>query len=127
MDKMSIQSEVADGEELLYIITYGIYAWNKAGRPIVFMDETYVNSSYTVPNHWQMDDTGLHIPLFGKGERLIILNAASEKEFIPNESLVYKASSSSGDHHSDMNGANFVQWLKEKLIPNLEINTGSCR
>ena len=33
--------------------------------------------------------------------------------------LVWKAKSSTGDYHDEMNGDNFFKWVKEKLIPHL--------
>ena len=41
-----------------------------------------------------------------------------ESNFIFAE-LVWKAKSSTGDYHDEMNGDNFFKWVKEKLIPHL--------
>jgi len=46
----------------------------QAGRRIVYMDETYVNSGHTANKCWQMDNIGMHVP-FSKGEILIIVHA----------------------------------------------------
>lgn len=41
-----------------------------------------------------------------QGERIIIELTGSEQGFIPNGLLTYKASSVSGDYHSNMNAEN---------------------
>ena len=40
--------------------------------------------------------------------------------FIPNALLIFRSGSKSGDYHEDMNRANYMKWLQEKLIPHLE-------
>ena len=52
---------------------------------------------------------------FSRGERLIFLHAG----FLKGTELVWKAKSSTGDYHDEMNGDNFFKWVKEKLIPHL--------
>lgn len=39
--------------------------------------------------------------------------------FIPNNLLILKSGSKTGDYHSDMNGENYEKQVKNKLIPNL--------
>ena len=50
-----------------------------------------------------------------------MLHAGSSKGFIPGAALVFKAKSSTGDYHTEMNAANFMKWLQEMLIPNLPV------
>ena len=50
---------------------------------------------------------------------MIVLHAGSRAGFVPVASSVFKAKSSSGDYHSEMNRSNFMKWLQEILIPNL--------
>ena len=88
------------------------------GRTIVYTDETYVHSSHTTPHTWQSSDVALRVP-FSKGERLIIVHAGSETGFIDGAELVFKAHTATGDYHDEMNSANVLKWLREKLIPNL--------
>ena len=38
---------------------------------------------------------------------------------LPNASLLYKANTTTGDYHKQMNSQIFEKWAKEKLIPNL--------
>lgn len=100
-----------------------IAKYRKEGRPIVYMDETYILSSHVTGNSWN-DDTneGLHQPI-SKGERLIIVHAGGENGFIPNALLIWKSTQASGDYHHQMNATNFEKWLLEKLIPNLRPNS----
>ncbi len=88
------------------------------GRTIVYTDETFVHSAHTMHRSWQSKDISLKVP-FSKGQRLIIVHAGTEAGFIKGASLVFKAHSSTGDYHDEMNGTNFLKWLNEKLIPNM--------
>ena len=56
---------------------------------------------------------------FSRGERLIVSHAGSKRGFLKGTELVWKAKSSTGDYHYEMNGDNFFKWVKEKLIPHL--------
>lgn len=87
-------------------------------RTIVYTDETFVHSCHSTAKCWQSKDVGLNVP-FSKGERMIIVHAGSKNGFIPGAALIYKASSSTGDYHNEMNFDNFMKWLEQKLIPNL--------
>ena len=71
------------------------------GWDIVYTDESYVNSGYTVDRCWQTDGTGLSVH-FNKGERMIIVHAETKDGFIPGPKQVFKANSNSGDYHSKM-------------------------
>ena len=48
----------------------------ETGHNIIYMDETYINSSHTVPKCWQLDGNGLSVPI-GAGDRLIVVDAGS--------------------------------------------------
>ena len=50
---------------------------------------------------------------------MIILHAGYNEGFVPNAEVVFKAHSSSGDYHGEMNHKMIVRWLEDKLIPNL--------
>lgn len=39
--------------------------------------------------------------------------------FLPNTNLIYKANTTQGDYHGQMNSNIFEKWAQEKLIPNL--------
>ena len=102
-------------------ITYlrSVFRYRKTGRDIVYVDETYVHSSHHATKCWKSDDVGLNVPI-GKGDRYIIVHAGSKEGFIPNAKNVFKANSSKGDYHAEMNGNKFETWLTEQLIPNLK-------
>jgi len=92
------------------------------GRPVVYMDETYIQASHSPRKGWQSEEIKHHVPI-GKGERLIIVHAGSETGFVPNAGLIFKSKSKSGDYHDDMNFNNYKKWLEEMLIPNLPANS----
>ena len=46
--------------------------------------------------------------------------SGGEHGFIPIAVLIFRSGSKSGHYHDDMNHANYVKWLQENLIPNLE-------
>ena len=46
---------------------------------------------------------------FSRGERLISLHAGSKAPFLKGTELVWKAKSSTGDYHDEMNGENFFK------------------
>ena len=48
-----------------------------------------------------------------------VLHAGSKAGFLKGTELVWKAKSSTGDYHDEINGDNFFKWVKEKLIPHL--------
>ncbi|XP_041982726.1 uncharacterized protein LOC121735835 [Aricia agestis] len=101
-----------------------ISQYRSEGRPIVYTDETYVLTSHVQQNTWSYRKKGPKgNTQFSKkvdpGSRFIIVHAGSSDGFVPNASLVYKATSTAGDHSIDMNYDNYVKWLSEKLLPNL--------
>lgn len=90
------------------------------GRPIIFVDESYILSTHVSSKSWSdMSVNCVKTPI-SKGERLIILNAGSEKGFVPNALTMWKASSHSGDYHDNVNTDIFMKWIEEKILPNLE-------
>ena len=50
---------------------------------------------------------------------LIVLYAGSKARFLKGTEQAWKAISSTGDYHDEMNRGNFFKWVKEKLIPHL--------
>lgn len=94
-------------------------SYRAEGRPIVYLDETYIHASHTHQKAWSDNSNeGLKKPI-NKGDRLIIVHAGGEMGFIPNARLIFKSGTKSGDYHDEMNFNNFSKWLKEKLFPNL--------
>ena len=90
------------------------------GYTLVFVDETWIDTSFTAKRCWQSVDQPGPIPPCNRGQRLIVVHAGSHDGFIEGADLVYKATSRTGDYHSEMNDNNFTKWLLEKLLPNLK-------
>lgn len=100
-----------------------INKYREEGRPVIYTDESYVDSSHTNPKAWT-DGTskGLKQPI-SKGQRVVIVHAGSEAGFIPNALLTFKAGTKSGDYHDNMNYQNYEKWLRTQLMPNLPPNS----
>lgn len=106
-------------------ITYlqNITKYRQEGRPIVYTDESYVDSSHASGKAWSDGSTkGLKKPI-SKGQRVVIVHAGSEAGFIPNALLLFKAGTKSGDYHDNMNYTNYEKWLRTQLLPNLPPNS----
>lgn len=97
--------------------------YREEGRPIIYTDESYVDSSHSNPKAWTDGSTkGLKTPI-SKGQRVVIVHAGSEAGFVPNALLTFKAGGKSGDYHDNMNYENYEKWLKTQLIPNIPPNS----
>lgn len=93
------------------------------GRPVVYTDETYIDTTHISSKSYSDGSTsGLKKPI-SKGNRLIIVHAGGEDGFIPNALLMFKANQKSGDYHNNMNAENYTKWLQTQLIPNLKPNS----
>ena len=90
-------------------------------RPEVFLDESYVNKNHSNDFVWYSEQDG---PLIkkptGKGERLIIINAITDKGWVKGAKLIYTATRRTGDYHGQVNHDLFKKWFSEKLLPNIE-------
>jgi hypothetical protein len=51
--------------------------------------------------------------------RLIILNIGSKNGFLPGCFLMYRAGTTTGDYHGQMNSGNFEKWITVQVIPNM--------
>ena len=87
---------------------------------LVYVDETWLDTAYCANHCWQGQNTSGVIPPCNRGQRLIVVNAGSKKRFIPEAQLIYRASSSTGDYHREMYGANFTKWIEQQFLPNLD-------
>lgn len=88
-------------------------------RPIIYLDETWVNQNHSKKFIWQSldDKCGLKVPI-GKGSRLIICHAGSEKfGFINGSELIFegKKGKSMSDYHQEMNSTIFKEWFINML------------
>ena len=82
------------------------------GRPVVYLDETWVNAHHGRDTMWIDADgeAGWKRPS-GKGGCLIILHAGTAEGWIDGTELVFRAKSSSGDYHNEMNTKRFILYL----------------
>jgi transposase len=90
---------------------------NKDTRPIVYLDETWVNQNHSQSIARQHDSmVGPKIPT-GKGGRLIVVHAGCAKYgFIQNSKLVFRSNTgNSTDYHSQMNSEVFKSWFTQML------------
>jgi hypothetical protein len=124
-DNRKILIETSEIRLLRFKYLDKIKEYRREGRPIVYLDETYINAGHTITKCWTDGSAqGLLAPI-SKGRRLIIVHAGGEMGFVPNALLIFKSGckSKSSDYHDDMNAENYERWLKEKLIPNLPQNS----
>ena len=93
-------------------------------RPVVYLDETWVNAHHGRDTMWVDGDgtAGWKRPS-GKGGRLIVLHAGTVNCWVPGAELVFRAKSSSGDYHNEMNIQHFMEWWKTQLLPNIPPNS----
>jgi transposase len=117
-------------ERAMLIEKYEIAAWrhrylrtiqNKRleGKQIIYIDETYVHQHYKLKKSWQGPSTSGVTSKISSGKRHIIVHAGSEEGFVPGALLVFSTKSKLADYHDDMNSSNFMKWLEEMLLPNL--------
>jgi transposase len=93
-------------------------------RPVVYLDETYVNKNHGNDFTWYLEEDGPWIQKpTGNGERLIILNAITKDGWVPNAKTVFKSSRKTGDYHGQMNAEMFQKWFQEKLLMNIPNNS----
>ncbi|PZC74286.1 hypothetical protein B5X24_HaOG200819 [Helicoverpa armigera] len=71
-------------------------------KPVTYLDETWINSHYTVRKCWQNSSDASVMKNTNPGQRWILVHA--------------------GEYHDEMDTINFVKWLNEKLLPNLPPN-----
>lgn len=97
--------------------------FREEGRPIVYMDETYIHSGHTISKAWTDDTNNGLLCKISKGSRLIIINAGYDRGFLPDCLQIFKSGTTSGDYHHEMNSVNYEKWAREKFIPNLPPNS----
>jgi transposase len=89
-------------------------------RPVVYLDETYVNKNHSNDFTWYFGEDGPWIQKpTGNGERLIILNAITRDGWVPNVKTTFNSLRKTGDYHGQMNAEIFQKWWQEKLLPNI--------
>ncbi|XP_060846494.1 uncharacterized protein LOC132926185 [Rhopalosiphum padi] len=95
---------------------------NKDDRPVVYLDETWVNQNHSRKGIWQNENNsgGLKVPK-GKGGQLIVCHAGCARYgFIEGSKLVFRSNTgNTTDYHNQMNGEVFKEWFIQ-LLKNLE-------
>ena len=95
----------------------------KKNMNIVYIDEMRIATSYTAKYCWQSkDERGSFLPI-SRGQRLIVVHGGGCTGFVPGALLVWKATSSNGNYHSEMNGNNFQKWFCEKHLENISVKS----
>jgi hypothetical protein len=102
---------------------------------IVYTDESYVNTNHARKFTWYhpaMPEKNDVVRPSGKGKRLVLLHAFTHEgwltldptlhndrvdQWAPSCELVYEAEKGDGDYHDNMNGAIYMQWLINRLLP----------
>lgn len=93
-------------------------------RDIIYLDETWYNQ-YDMKTHAWLDESEISgtKAVVGKGKRVIILHAGSEKGFVPGSLLIMRTDGRSSDYHQSMNAEVFETWFRQLLA---NIPEGSC-
>lgn len=84
------------------------------GRPIIFTGESYIDSSHTKND--TSNDCSSNI---AKGQRVVIVHAASDMGFVHDALLFCKGALKSGDYRSDISYDDYKMWIKTQLMPNI--------
>ena len=105
-DQVPVQTElilIFSQKHFIFTILYFLY-FREEGRNIIYLDETWIDTSYTNKKVWQSDDVpGIYMP-YNKGQRLIVIHAGGEMGFVPGAQEIFK-------------------WYNKKLLPNLPSNS----
>ncbi|XP_054283210.1 uncharacterized protein LOC129000275 [Macrosteles quadrilineatus] len=96
-----------------------IKKFRENGRKIFYLDETWVDGNLTFKKCWQNDEIDGVLSDMNSSNRLIIVDIGSEDGFLTGGRLIYKANSTTGDYHGQMNANNFEKWIRNQVIPNL--------
>jgi transposase len=123
VNNRSVLIERYDIKKLRYDYLKKMAQYRKENRCIVYTDESYVLTNHVQNQGWG-DENGPPLKKkLSKGQRFIIVHAGSQSGFVPNAMLTYKAATTSGDYHSNMNAENYKKWITELLIPNIPSNS----
>jgi hypothetical protein len=90
---------------------------------IFFVDETWVDSNLTFRKCWQGPGSRGVMDTVSGRNRLIVVHIGSKDGFLPGAQLVYKANSTTGDYHGQMNCDKFSRWITQQFIPKLPPNS----
>lgn len=93
------------------------------GREVFYLDESWVDSNLTFEKCWQKKNDVKGLVKGNASKRLIIVHIGSKNGFLEGGLLLYKAGTTTGDYHGEMNSINFEKWISEMVIPNLPPNS----
>ncbi|KAJ4427362.1 hypothetical protein ANN_24982 [Periplaneta americana] len=80
------------------------------------LDESWVDSNLTFQKCWQGPEVTGICADGNAANRLIMVHVGSRSGFLNNASLVYKAGTTVGDYHGQMNNENLKKWVRENLL-----------
>jgi hypothetical protein len=86
-------------------------------KNILFIDETWVDSNLTFRKCWQGPGIRGVMDTVSGSNRLIVVHIGSKDGFLPGAQLAYKANSTSGDYHGQMNYDNFSDGSHTESFP----------
>ena len=97
-----------------------IKAHREEKRPIIYLDETWVDSNAHPGRQWQAPEghSQRNLPL-NKGKRFVVLHCGGDMGFLPGCNLVFNSKANDGDYHSEINGPIFKSWVERQLLPAL--------
>ncbi|XP_046145252.1 uncharacterized protein LOC123988610 [Osmia bicornis bicornis] len=102
---------------------YAIDNYRSEGRPIYYLDETWVNAGDVRRKLWvdtsvtspkNAAERGLTTgipPPANKGKRLIVAHIGSTDGFVPEGLLYFESKKNTADYHDEMNGDTFFDWF----------------
>jgi hypothetical protein len=96
-----------------------IRKFRETGKPILYLDETWVDVNLTFSKCWQNKEVVGITTNVNVSKRLFFVHLGESGGFVEGCELVYKAGKATGDYHRQMNCDNFEKWVNEKVIPNL--------
>lgn len=96
-----------------------IRQYRQEDRNIFFLDETWVDNNLTFKKCWRNEMIDAVLTDTSSTNRLILVHAGSRGGFLNGAKLLFKAGTTSGDYHGQMNSVNFEKWATDMLIPNL--------
>lgn len=108
--------------------------YRQQGCHFYYLDETWVNEGECTSKTWVDHTVKSHRDAFlqglttgskgpsGKGKRLIVLHIGSKDGFLPGGLLCFESKKNSADHHDEMNGDTFYEWMNS-VLPRLKPNS----
>eukprot|EP00013_Stygamoeba_regulata_P022304 CAMPEP_0177647928 /NCGR_PEP_ID=MMETSP0447-20121125/10558_1 /TAXON_ID=0 /ORGANISM="Stygamoeba regulata, Strain BSH-02190019" /LENGTH=469 /DNA_ID=CAMNT_0019150539 /DNA_START=133 /DNA_END=1542 /DNA_ORIENTATION=- len=99
-----------------------IQQYRDEGRPILYQDESWVNSRMRCSSEWSFegDPDPTKVASGDRGQRAILVGIGSNDGFVKDSFLCYRGrhAPKSADYHTDVNSDVFIKWMREKVIPN---------